>query len=145
MVYKQKWIAFVFIALICLPAILMACTYDGIDVTDQENTPHIFLRDKPKNGEYVFPEALFIGKLTIIDSCVMLVQDSENAAPLTPSWPDYAQLMKADKSYYIQLKNKRLEFGKTYNFGGGFYDVAPDTPMHEICGATSMWFVGNVE
>jgi len=35
---------------------------------------------------------------------------------------------KPKDGYYIIIKKKRLKFGKTYDFGGGEYDVMPDTP-----------------
>jgi len=123
---------------------LTACNNTAIDVTGNEDVPKVFLREKPKGGQYVFPQALFVAKLTNINGCVQLIQNDKNAMPVTPSWPDYAQLMKTEEGYYIKIKNRRLYFGKTYDFGGGTYDVMPDTPMHKACGSTRQWFVGEV-
>ena len=114
-------------ALVAL-GLTIGCSQSGIDVTGQEGAPKIFLRDKPKNDEYVFPEALFIGELTIINGCVQLIQKG-TAKPMIPSWPDYTRLIKTEDRYYIQIKSKALNFGESYHFGGAGYDVMPDTPL----------------
>ena len=123
---------------------LTACTDAGVDVTGNEDTPIIFLRDKPNGGQYVFPEALFVAELMIINGCVQLIQGDDNSNAYTPSWPDYTRLMKTKDGYYLKIKNKRLKLGKTYDFGGGAYDVMPDMPMNKACGSTRQWFVGDV-
>jgi len=123
---------------------LSACNDTAVDVTVNEDTPKIFLREKPKYGQYAFPEALFIAELTIINECVQLIQNDDNSNAYTPSWPDYTRLMKTKDGYYIKIKNKRLDFGKTYHFGGGVYDVMPGTPMHKACESKRLWFVGEV-
>jgi len=128
------------LATLCL---IIGCSQSGIDVTGQENTPKIFLRDKPANGKYIFQEALFIGELTIINGCVQLIQ-KDTAKPMIPSWPDYTRLIKTEDRYYIQLKSKALNFGESYHFGGAGYDVMPDTPMQKACKTTHSWFVGDV-
>ena len=113
-------------------------------MTGNEDTPIIFLRDKPNGGQYVFPQALIVAELRIEDGCVQLIQRNDSENPYTPSWPDYTRLMKTEDGYYIKIKKKRLKFGKTYHFGGGEYDVMPDTPMHKTCGSRYQWFVGDV-
>ena len=123
---------------------LTACTDAGVDVTGNEDTPKIFLREKPKGGRYIFPLALFVAELRIENGCVQLIQGHNTANHYTPSWPDYTRLIKTEDGYYIKIKNKRLKFGKTYDFGGGEYDVMPDTPMHKTCGSRYQWFVGDV-
>ena len=49
---------------------LTACNDAGVDVTGNEDTPKIFLREKPRSGQYVFPEALFVAELRIVNGCV---------------------------------------------------------------------------
>ena len=68
--------------------------------------------------------------------------DSEN--PYTPSWPAYTRLIETEDGYYIKIKKRRLDFGKTYDFGGSGHEVMPDTPMHKACGSVHQWVVGDV-
>ena len=120
-----------------------ACQGTVQDVTDFEYAPKIFLRDRPKGGHYVFPQALFIAELTIKNGCVQLIGkgQSEN---ITPTWPDYVKLMRDEAGYVIKVKNKTLEFGKTYHFGGAGDILKTDSPIANQCGSKSVWFVGDV-
>ena len=112
----------IFLSLLSLCG-LPGCNEIHHDVTLRSNAPKIFLREKPKDGQYVFPEALFVAELRTVNGCVQLIQGDDTENPYTPSWPDYTQLMKTEDGYYIKIKKKRLKFGKTYDFGGGEYDV----------------------
>ena len=121
-----------------------ACQGSAQDVTYSEDAPKIFLRDRPKGGHYVFPQALFIGQLTIKNGCVQLIAKGQSDS-ITPTWPDYVKLMRDEAGYFIKVKNKTLKFGKTYHFGGGHYDVMPGEPIQKTCKATSQWLVGGVD
>lgn len=123
---------------------LTACTDAGVDVTGNEDTPKIFLRDKPKGGRYIFRQALFVAELRIEDGCVQLIQRNDSENPYTPSWPAYTRLIETEDGYYIKIKKRRLDFGKTYDFGGSGHEVMPDTPMHKACGSVHQWVVGDV-
>ena len=136
-------IKIIFLGLLSLCG-LTACTNAAVDVTGNKEVPKVFLRDKPKSGQYVFPEALFVAELRVVNGCVQLIQGDGTENPSTPSWPDYTRLMKTKDGYYIKIKNKRLDFGKTYHFRGGVYDVMPGTLMHKACGSTHQWFVGDL-
>lgn len=122
-----------------------ACTDAGVDVTGNEESPKIFLREKPKDGRYRFRLALLVAELRIENGCVQLIQGDDTENPYTPSWPAYTRLIETEDGYYIKIKKSRLDFGKTYHFGGsGGEEVMPDTPMHKACGSARKWFVGNV-
>ena len=136
----KKIIPFSLLAL----SILGACQGTAQDVTHSEDAPKIFLRDKPKGGQYVFPEALLIGQLTIKNECVQLIGKGQSES-ITPTWPDYVKLMRDEAGYFIKVKNKTLKFGKTYHFGGAGNTLKTDSPIANQCGSKSIWFVGDVD
>jgi len=110
--------------------------------TTLTNSPIMFHKAPPPNGEYIFLEAVMSGKLVIVDNCVQI----ENGSALTtPVWPDYARLIKSGSQYKIELKNKTLSFGKTYHFGGAGSDGKPIAGKYKICPANLIWGVGEVE
>lgn len=123
--------------------ILGACQGPAQDITYSEEPPQIFLRETPKGGVYVFPDALFIGQLTIKNGCVQLIGKGQTES-ITPTWPDYVKLMRDEAGYFIKIKNKTLEFGKTYHFGGGHYDLKADNPIATQCSSKSIWYVGDI-
>jgi len=114
------------------------------DVTNSNETPQILLRETLKGGVYIFPEALFIGQLTIKNGCVQLIGKGQTES-ITPTWPDYVKLMRDEAGYVIKVKNKTLEFGKTYHFGGAGDILKTDSPIANQCGSKSIWFVGDVD
>lgn len=123
--------------------ILGACQGTAKDVTHSEDAPKIFLRDRPKGGQYVFRQALFIAELTIKNGCVQLVGKGQSES-ITPRWPDYIKLMQNEAGYFIKVKNKTLKFGKTYHFGGAGDNLKTDSPIANQCGSKSIWYVGDV-
>ena len=123
-------------------SLLFGCQSEDIFIDSSlSDSPIMFHKAPPANGEYVFHEALMIGKLVIVDNCVQIENNSEL---ITPVWPDYARLVQSGSKYKIKLKNKTLSFGKTYHFGGAGSDGRPIAEKYKICPANLFWGVGEV-
>ena len=124
---------FIFLGFLSLYS-FTACTDAGVDVTGNEDTPKIFLRDKPKDGRYRFRLALRVAELRIENGCVQLIQGDDTENPYTPSWPAYTRLIETEDGIRDSVASRGL--GDVYKRQSSIHVIYPPSSIRHS------WFCG---